>query len=49
MDVENGDGADEATEVRAVGCETLSGSEDKRARGPVAPRGFVAIIEKLRT
>ena len=27
----------------------MSGSEDKRARGPVAPRGIVCIVEKART
>lgn len=36
---------------KVVGCVSLSGSEDKRARsrqGPVAPRGIVAMAEKVR-
>lgn len=36
-------------DIREVDRVTLSGGEDKRARGPVTPRGIVAKVEKGRT
>ena len=45
----NEDGRHRRDTEKGVRCGMLSGSEDERARGPVAPRGIVATVEKVRT